>query len=500
MELDPARCYQAVLSRDPRFDGRFFIGVRTTGIYCRPVCPVKPAKRENVEFYPCAAAAEAAGFRPCLRCRPEASPGTPAWLGSSAVVSRGLRLIADGALDEGGIEQLAGRLGIGGRQLRRLFAMHLGVSPAEVARTRRAHFARRLIDETTLSPTRIAFASGFSSIRQFNHTIRATFGAPPTVLRRRRDRRGPIDAGGTLSVRLPYRPPLNWRALLEFLRPRATPGVELVDAGTYRRTIAVKGAEGMIEVRPGPPVAGRPAPLLMMVHLPECGDLLGVVERVRRVFDLGADPLQITGQLRCSQLARPIARLPGLRVPGAWDAFELAVRAILGQQVTVRGATTLAGRLVQRFGIAIRPTDGLGRFDGLTHRFPPPEGLADADLTVIGIPRARAETIRALAVAVCTGSLILDAANGLEDAVNRLRAIPGIGEWTAQYIAMRAYGEPDAFPAGDLGLRHALANGSGTVSAAELARRAEAWRPWRAYAAMYLWMGMSHARLGERAA
>ena len=481
--LDPARCYAAVRSRDRRFDGRFFAGVVTTGVYCRPVCPVRPAKPENVRWFACAAAAEAAGFRPCRRCRPEASPGTPAWSGTSAVVARALRLIAAGALDEGGVDGLADRLGLGARQLRRLFATHLGASPAEVARARRAHFARTLLDETDLPMAEVAFSAGFGSIRDFNHALRATFGRTPTALRRARGRRGPVANHGGVTVRLAFRPPLDWSGLLGFLAPRATPGVEAVADGVYRRTIAIGDGAGTIEVRAA---AGEPH-LLMRVRLARPERLLQVVARARRLFDLDADPVPIADHLAASpELAPLVARRPGLRVPGAWDAFELAVRAVLGQQVTVRGATTLAGRLVRAAGTPLDRTE-----DGLTHLFPRPEALAYADLASVGVPRARAATIRALAGAVASGEVVLDASRGLEDAVARLAAVPGIGAWTAHYVAMRALGEPDAFPAADLGLRRALGNGAGRLAPARVAERADAWRPWRAYAVMHLWAGLA---------
>jgi AraC family transcriptional regulator of adaptative response / DNA-3-methyladenine glycosylase II len=485
MDLDPARCYQAILSRDRRFDGRFFTGVVTTGIYCRPVCPVVPPKFKNMRFFACAAAAEAAGFRPCKRCRPETAPGTPAWVGTSAVVTRALRWISDGALDDGKVEALATRLGIGGRQLRRLFAQHLGASPVDVARARRVHFARALIDDTDLPITEVALSAGFASIRQFNHAVRATFGAPPTALRRRRARRRlPAHLGGVV-VRLAYRPPLAWAALLRFLGMRAIPGVEVVEGETYRRTIEVNAMAGHVEVWPDSDAQA----LLMRIQLPRHDSLIEVVDRVRRLFDLDADPLRISEHLRQSpQLAPLLDGLPGVRVPGAWDAFELAVRAILGQQVTVRGATTLAGRLVRTCGTPIEYGRG-----GLTHLFPRPEALADADLTRIGLPRTRAATIRTLAASVARGDFAFDASSDVEDAVARLCAIDGMGPWTAHYIAMRALGEPDAFPSTDLGLRRALGNGDGPLPAAEVSRLAAAWRPWRAYAAMYLWLGDAEA-------
>jgi AraC family transcriptional regulator, regulatory protein of adaptative response / DNA-3-methyladenine glycosylase II len=469
--LDPGRCYRALLARDRRFDGRFFIGVHTTGIYCRPICPAPPPKERNVSFYACAAAAEEAGFRPCLRCRPETAPGTPAWAGTSAVVSRGLRLIESGALDDEDTGALAARLGIGERQLRRLFVKHLGAPPIAVARARRVHFARRLLDETDLAVTKVALAAGFGSIRQFNDAVRATFHASPRELRRRRR---VVPEPGALRVRLPYRPPLAWDALVEFLGARATPGVERVEDGVYRRTIRAGDEPAAIEIRHD---AAR-AQIVLDVRADDPAGLIGVVERVRRVLDLGADPHAIARHLRQdARLRAAVERRPGLRVPGAWDPFELAVRAILGQQVTVRGATTLAGRLADRFGTPVDLGAGLARL------FPTAAMLADAPLETIGLPRARAATIRALAAAVATGALAFDA----PDLPARLCALPGIGSWTAEYVAMRALGEPDAFPAGDLGVRAALGNGAGPVSAKEATTRSEAWRPWRAYAVMYLW-------------
>ena len=487
MELDAEHCYQAFLTHDPRFDGRVFAGVVTTGIYCRPICPVVPARFENTRFFACAAAAEAAGFRPCRRCRPETAPGTPAWLGTSAVVGRALRLIAENGFGDSDVDQLAQRLGLGARQLRRLFAKHLGASPLEIARARRVHFARTLIGETDLPMTEVAFSAGFSSIRQFNHALRHTFGQSPTELRRRRGRHASLGQDAGLLMRLPYRPPLDWGTMLRFLTPRATPGVEIVHHDSYNRTIDADGTAGTIEVwQEATPHAGTPH-LLLRVQLGSYGRLIHVVERVRRMFDLDADPWCIANHLRrSSRLSALIEASPGLRLPGAWDGFELGVRAILGQQVTVRSATTLAGRLVQAFG---RPVEACG--SGLTHLFPRPEVLAGADLSVIGLPQSRAASIRALAAAVSRGDLVFGTSPGLEDAIARLCAISGIGPWTANYIAMRAFGEPDAFPASDLGLRRALGNRRRTLSAARVARIAEDWRPWRAYAAIHLWTAVT---------
>ena len=489
MELDPTRCYRAFVSHDPRFDGRLFAGVTTTGIYCRPVCPVRPAKREHCRFFTCAAAAEAAGFRPCRRCRPEASPGAPAWLGTSALVARAFRLIDAGALDAGDVETLAGRLGVGARQLRRLFAEHVGASPARVARARRAHFARALLDATDLPMHAVAFGAGFRSVRQFNHAVRTTFRASPTALRARRRPGGP---GAGLVLRLAYRPPLDWPALCEYLALRATPGVEVVTGAAYRRTIPVGDGAGVVEVRPDPD--GRH--LRLRVDPPATTGLMALVARARRLFDLDAAPDEIARVLRRSAVLRPLVEAaPGRRVPGAWDGFELAVRAIIGQQVTVRGATTLTGRLVARLG---RPVDvGVG---GLDRLFPTPAAIAAADLAGLGIPGARRATLRALAAAVARGELALDGTRPLDEAVARLRAIRGLGPWTAEYVAMRALGEPDAFPAGDLGLRRAAGDGAGPLPEPALRRIAEAWRPWRAYAAMHLWTGARPAAAARRSA
>ena len=493
--LDGDSLYRALKSRDPRFDGRFFTGVRTTGIYCRPICPAQTPKRKNVEFYACAAAAEAAGFRACKRCRPETSPGTPAWLGTSASVSRALKLIAAGELDDGDLEHFAARLGMTDRHLRRLFAEHLGASPIEVAQTRRTHFARRLIDETNLPMTQVAFQAGFSSVRRFNTAVRAAFGQTPTELRRKaRSKKSgkvvtragapPNDAktanGGELTLRLPYRPPLNWKATAEYLRPRMIPGVEAVMDGVYRRTVRVGEATGVIEVAAD---AEKPQ-LVLRAKLDSPQALLQIVERVRRIFDLGADPLEIDRHLRRDPLMRSvIGRRKGVRVPGTWDGFELAVRAILGQQVSVRGATTLAGRLVERFGTPLAEDSA----NGVTHLFPTAAELAEADFNNFGMPQARCDAIRNLARAVCDGEVSLDGVVPLEDFVPMMTELPGVGPWTAHYVAMRALGEPDAFPSSDLGLRRALIEKSKPVTAARLEGLAEPWRPWRSYAAMWLW-------------
>jgi AraC family transcriptional regulator, regulatory protein of adaptative response / DNA-3-methyladenine glycosylase II len=472
MDLDRGICDRARRSRDERFDGRFFIGVTTTRVYCRPVCPVPAPKDEHIRYFPSAAAAECAGFRPCLRCRPEASPGTPAWLGTSAVVSRGLRLIDEGALDDDGVDRLADRLGVTARHLRRLFLRHLGATPNDVALTRRMHFAKKLIDETNLGFADVAAASGFGSLRRFNGQIRETYARTPTELRRLARRPGPAGPD-YYRFRLAYRPPYDWQSILRFLRTRAVPGVELVDTECYQRTITIDGAIGTIEVTH----AGRGSALCLEVRFPTPRALLLIVERVRRIFDLGADPEVIRQHLISDPLLRrALTRHPGLRTPGAWDGFELAVRAVLGQQISVTAASTVAGRIAVMFGSAVEGSAGLDRV------FPSPVQLAHAEIERAGVMKSRADTIRRLAAAVTSGAISF--ANGdSAQTVERLRALPGIGEWTAQYIAMRALGEPDAFPSGDLVLRRA----AGARSARDLDVRASAWRPWRAYAVMALW-------------
>jgi AraC family transcriptional regulator of adaptative response / DNA-3-methyladenine glycosylase II len=482
-ELKPSIWWQALYSRDQRFDGRFFIGATTARIYCRPICPVPFAKPNNLVWFACAAAAETAGFRPCRRCRPETSPGTPAWLGTSAIVSRALRLISEGALDESSVEDLADRVGIGSRQLRRLFVEHLGASPVKIAITHRVHFARNLIEETDLPITKIALSAGFTSIRQFNHAVRAICGRSPTELRRVFGESSKSPHGG-LVIRLPYRQPLDWPALVGFLRLRATPGVEQVKDGAYhachayQRTISIGGVAGIIDVRPDniEPV------LAVRIELPSYQYLMKVVERVRRIFDLGADPLRIADDLSSDPKLKPLLeRRPGLRVPGVWDGFELAVHAILGQQLTVGDSTTVAGRLVRTFGKTFQTS-----IQGLTHLFPTPEVLLDADLSKAGIRGGRAATLHALARAVCNGELTFAASMTLEEAISRICRIRGIRENTAQYIAMRALGEPDAFPFADPGLRSSLGNCANPNSSAEVLAIAERWRPWRAYAATHL--------------
>ena len=473
IELDWRVCSRARLSRDARFDGKFFIAVLTSRVYCRPICPAPTAQEKNVRYYPSAAAAAEAGFRPCLRCRPECSPGTPAWLGTPNTVSRALRLISESGLEDGGVEALAERLGVGSRHLRRLFLQHLGATPSAVAQTRRMHFAKKLIDETTLPMSQVAIASGFGCVRRFNAAIRQVFHRTPTQVRRIARQRS-VQPENHYLFRLRYRPPYNWKGMLAFLEPRATPGVEAVEHGVYSRTISLQGSNGYFEVSLDEPNHT----LVVRVQFGDPRSLFCIIERIRALFDLNADWATIVRTLETDPLlTKRVAEDPGLRVPGCWNGFELATRAILGQQITVRGATVLAARLVKAFG---QPFSSSGT---LTHIFPTPGVLADANLTSIGLPAARAETIRSLARAACDGEIHFEGVIDADACLRRLCAIAGIGRWTAQYIAMRALGEPDAFPSSDLGLLHA----AGVSRPRELEQRAEAWRPWRAYAAMYLW-------------
>ncbi len=450
-----------------------FTAVVTTGIYCRAVgCPGTP-KRRNMRPFAYAAAAEAAGFRPCLRCRPDREP-EPGWIDAPELVCRAVRSITDGFLDDATEDDLAARLGVSARHLRRLFDAHVGATPSELARSRRAHFARRLLDDTDLPVARVAEAAGFNSVRQLNRVVKEVFRFTPQELRAKRRVPDRCVADGGLELRVPYRPPLAWKPMLEFIAARAIPGVESVDvdAGMYRRTVELAGAPGVIEAWDEPE---REA-LRLRAHLPDYSGLVHLVARVRRLFDLDADPAAIDTVLARDRLLRPLVRARrGLRVPGAIDPFEVGVRAILGQQVSVAAATRLAHKLVVDHGRAVPGLDKLG----LTHLFPAPDALAGAELT--GMPKSRARAVAAFAGAVADGKIELDAPVGLDATVAALRAVPGIGQWTAQYVAMRACGERDAFPAGDAGLRRVLGD--------DMAGRAAQWRPWRAYGAMHVWLG-----------
>lgn len=511
-EGERERWYRAMEARDARFDGVFYVAVSTTGIYCRPVCTARTPRRDRCAFYASAAEAEKAGYRACLRCRPELAPGGGSVDALPRLVADAAALIEAGFLDEHGVDELAGRLGVTARHLRRATEHELGVSPIELAQSRRMAMAKRLLHDSSLGLTEIALASGFGSVRRFNAAFAARFGRPPSALRRRL----PGKAGALVALRLDTRPPFDWDALLAFLAARAIPGVEEIveEAGArggeragareYRRVIALGGVTGVVRVRRDPERAAvwaEPSPAL-------AGEIAQLVPLLRRLFDLDARAAQIQEHLQRDPLLAPLVRRhPGRRVPGSVDPFEIVCRAVLGQQVSVRAASTLAGRLVERFGLAVPAAELAGlpagpRASTLTSRFPTAAHLAARrveEIAAIGLPAARAATLRHVAGAFTRGPLAafsVDAAEPFCGAGSRaldpsafaaaLLALPGIGDWTAQYVAMRALGAPDAFPAGDLVLRKAL---DGAPPKAALAR-AEAWRPWRAYAAMHLWASM----------
>jgi AraC family transcriptional regulator of adaptative response / DNA-3-methyladenine glycosylase II len=512
MELpDKEVCYRALQSRDPRFDGLLFVGVTSTGIYCRPVCPARSAKFENTRFFGSAAAAQEAGFRPCLRCRPETAPDLASWRGTSNTVSRALALITEGALDgpAASVEKLADRLGIGERQLRRLFLQHLGASPIAVAQTRRVLFAKQLIHETQMPMTQVALAAGFGSLRRFNETFHDLFHRPPSAIRRKASI-SHADAPATLRLR--YRAPYDWNSMLAYLQARAIPGVEVVEKGTYYRTVEIEGSIGTVEVKHLP----ERQSLDVTIRFPNVKFLPAIVARVRRLFDLGADIQTIDEHLsRDPFLAPLVASRPGLRAPGGWDGFELAVRAILGQQITVVAARRLAGQLVALHG---KPVPASARtHPGLTHIFPTAKRLASAKSLGLAMPATRQSSLRALAEAAAADPNLFRPFGTIEEAILRLRTIRGVGEWTAQYIALRALREMDAFPASDIGLLRCAAkldasNGSRTngsklngsqlngsrPTSANLLRRAESWRPWRAYAAQHLWASEATASSIQR--
>jgi AraC family transcriptional regulator of adaptative response / DNA-3-methyladenine glycosylase II len=556
MTLDFDTCYRAVVARDPRFDGRFFTGVTSTGIYCRPVCPARTPARRNMRFFPHAGAAEAAGFRACRRCRPESSPGSPDWNARADLAARAVRLIADGYADEHGISGLAQRLTVTERHLRRLLLAELGTTPIALARTTRLQTARRLLAETDMPVTEVAFASGFASVRQFNASFREAYGRPPTALRARvapppkppargahpriapaadmpvldgqgrdgqgpdeqgRDRQGTVRRGTTwqgidgqgsagqeprgdtadgtwLTLRLACREPFDGRSLLQFLAARAIAGVEEVAQGRYARTVRVPGGSGVVELVPPPAAAdgnGRAVPagraggaqVLLRVRLTSLRGIGQVVSRCRQLFDLDADPQAIAAALAADGALAPlVAARPGLRVPGAYDGFELAVRAVIGQQVSVPAASTLTGRLAARHGTRLDGAVGPAGPPSLL--FPRPADLADADLAGLGLTTGRQATLRALAAACAAGRLDLGPGTDPEETAARLAELPGVGPWTVAYILMRA-GDPDAFPGTDLGLRRAMERlGCGPG-------RSDRWRPWRAYAALHLWTALA---------
>lgn len=480
--LDPDACYRALVARDARFDGAFFVGVKTTGVYCRPVCSARTPRRDRCEFFARTAQAEHAGFRACFRCRPERAPGHSSVDAVSRLVASAARRIDEGALNEAGVDELAATFGVSARHLRRAMQEELGVGPIELALSRRVALARELLMGTSLPITEVAFASGFSSVRRFNAAYRERQHMTPSEVRRPSGGERHADLRVVLDVRPPFDPALA----LEFLRARAVNGVESFSGDTYVRAVAANGATGTVAITPA---KGKSA-LVVAVSSSLAPSLMSITARVRRVFDTDADPRLIGAHLaRDPLLAERVRRRPALRVTGAFDPFEWAVRAVLGQQVSVRAARTIAGRVVARFGVSLRDP----ALDGPRVAWPDAERLAEAGeeaLAAVGLTRARARTVRALARAVAQGQLVLDRAAEPEAMRAALLAIPGIGPWTAQYIELRALGWPDAFPAGDLGLRKAL----GHASTAECEARAERWRPWRAYAAAHLWMGQSEEK------
>jgi AraC family transcriptional regulator of adaptative response / DNA-3-methyladenine glycosylase II len=483
--LDPDHCYAAVQSRDTRFDGWFVTAVRTTGIYCRPSCPAITPRRRNVEFYPGAASAQQRGFRACKRCRPDAAPGSPEWNVRQDVVARAMRLIADGIVEREGVAGLARRLGYSERHLNRLMTEELGAGPLAVARAQRAHTARTLIETTDMSLTDIAFAAGFGSVRQFNETIREVFAAAPSELRAGSStgRTNTLATAGTVVLRLPVRTPFAGSDVLRFLGVRSIPGLEHWDGEIYRRSLRLAGGHGVASLR------AEEGSVNATVTLEEWSDLGTAVHRLRRLLDLDADPQAVDGALGSDpRLAALIARTPGLRSPATVDPFETSVRAVIGQQVSVTGAATVAGRIVEQVAPPLRIADG-----ALTHVFPTPAELIDADATGWSMPTSRAATIQRLAEAVENDVVRLDEGADPDDLRSSLLSLAGIGPWTADYVLMRGLGHPDTFLAGDLGVRRAaerLGIGLGDQGR---------WSPWSSYAVHHLWAAEAAAVNGKEA-
>ncbi|MFJ2768900.1 AlkA N-terminal domain-containing protein [Streptomyces sp. NPDC087300] len=489
MHTDTERCVRAVQSKDARFDGWFFTAVTTTRIYCRPSCPVVPPKAENMTFYPSAAACQQAGFRACKRCRPDSSPGSPEWNQRADLVARAMRLIGDGVVDRDGVPGLAARLGYSARQVERQLRAELGAGPLALARAQRAQTARLLIETTALPMAEIAFAAGFASIRAFNDTVREVFALAPGELRARAPKRGGAPAGaaaavavssgapGVLSLRLPFRKPLNPDNLFGHLIATGVPGVEEWRDGAYRRTLSLPFGHGIVALTPHPDHIG------CRLSLTDPRDLTIAISRCRRMLDLDADPAAVDGQLRRDPLLAPLVdKAPGRRVPGTVDEAEFAVRAVLGQQVSTAAARTHAARLVTAHGTPVDDPDG-----GLTHLFPTPGQLAALDPETLALPRSRRATLTTLVGRLADGSLKLGAESDWEESRARLAELPGFGPWTVEVIALRALGDPDAFLASDLGIRRAAQELGLPHTPAALTARAAAWRPWRAYAVQYLW-------------
>jgi AraC family transcriptional regulator, regulatory protein of adaptative response / DNA-3-methyladenine glycosylase II len=478
MLQDHASCYRAIAARDRRFDGYIFTGVKTTGIYCRPICPARLPQSENVIFYPSAAAAQEAGFRPCLRCRPETAPDTPAWRGTSATIGRALRLIDAGALDENSVAHLAMRLGLGERQLRRLFIKHVGASPVGVALTRRINLAKQLIHETNLPMAQIALGSGFGSIRRFNEVFQRLFARPPSAIRRSLAPEQEVRGNDEMILKLRFRAPYDWNGVAGFLRARLYQGVEVFDGRDYCRSFCVEGVIGTVRVGPG----GEDW-LRIGLRCADLSILSRVIARLRSVFDLDCDPNVIAQHLGSNVLLAPIvADHRGLRLMSSWDGFEGVVRAVLGQQVTVAGAIGLGNQVVTKLGLAL-PQD-LAAASGLKLLFPTADAIANADLTFLKMPNRRQETLRTVAQTFLEEPDLMD--KGQDYVRQRLGAISGIGQWTLDYIALRVLRDPDALPVGDVALKRAFA----ALHDGDLGQSGQDWRPWRSYATQYLWQSL----------
>ena len=476
---DEERCYRAVQSKDARFDGWFYTAVRTTGIYCRPSCPAVTPKRENVTFHPTAASAQLAGYRACKRCRPDATPGSPAWNMRADVVGRAMRMIADGVIDRAGVTGLAGRLNYSERQLNRLLNAEVGAGPLALARAQRAQTARVLIETTTMPFTDVAFGAGFASVRQFNDTIRDVFASTPTDLRTRQ--RPTTTGAGIVSLRLAFRPPMDTANLFTFLGIRAVPGVEHWDGVTYRRVLLLPHGLSTVSLTPSP------SHVECHLRLADMRDLTTAVARCRRLLDLDADPESIGDLLMMDEMLAPLMiKSPGLRSPAHVDGNELAVRAVLGQQVSVTGARTLAARLVDRYGEPLAVPH-----EGLTHAFPTAAVLAEADPAHLAMPVSRKNALIGMCRMLASGEIELDAGADRAQVEAQLVALPGIGPWTAAYISMRALGDPDVFLPSDLGVKHALERLGADGTAKAAAARAMHWRPWRSYALHLLWGSLS---------
>jgi AraC family transcriptional regulator, regulatory protein of adaptative response / DNA-3-methyladenine glycosylase II len=508
-------CYGALKSRDARFDGWFFTAVTSTGIYCRPSCPAMTPKRQNVRFYSTAAAAQQAGFRACMRCRPDAAPGSPEWLGRADVAARAVKLILLGTVDTEGVSGLASRLGYSERQLHRVLLAEVGTGALALARAQRAQTARLLLETTDLPVTYVAFAAGFASVRQFNDTVKSVFARTPSDLRTAVKRRAKTDkavhgiaAGNhagdvvprqTIALRLAYRKPFSAETLLDFLGARAIPRVEALQDGTYTRTLRLPNGEGVVSLTPEDGYVNA------VFALEDLRDLTTAVARCRHLCNLDSDPVAVDEALSKDPMLRPLVkRLPGLRVPGAADGFELATRALIGQQVSVTGARTIAGRLVEAAGSPIADS----RF-GVTHTFPTASALAElgsCSPEIFSMPAGRRRALLAVAESVADGKLLIDPGSDPDELDAQLVAIPGIGPWTSSYIRMRALGDPDAFMPTDLGIKRAVAALGEPDNAVSLTTRAERWRPWRAYALCHLWSSENAAnarkstRKGESAA